>query len=86
MLFQKKEVEYERKTKKLNETIINIGAIKVGYLKYLIEQKDKKFYEGRIFFYTKKKLAEVWVFEKYTNDRQNAHSIVDCIIKSLKLN
>jgi hypothetical protein len=86
MLFQKKEVEYGRKAQKLKEEFVNIGIVKVGYLKYFIDQKDKKFYEGRLLFYRGKKLVIIWLFEKYANDEQNTHSIIDSIAGSLQLN
>ncbi|WP_315824071.1 hypothetical protein [Paraflavitalea speifideaquila] len=48
---QKQEVERGLNNKKLlTETIKEIDSIKVGYIKYLVEQSGDKFYSSRIFF------------------------------------
>ena len=85
MLFQKKEVEYGRQVKMLTEEIMKKDSVKIGYLKYLVEQPDKKFYEGRVFFRRGNKAVEIWLFEKYKDEQQNARSGIDCIKNSIEL-
>ena len=81
---QKEEVESGQNTQKLIvQSISEINNVKVGYLKYIVEQTEKKFYAGRIFFYRENKLVVIWLFEEYRNDDQNNYSICDCILQSI---
>jgi hypothetical protein len=85
MAFQKQEAEFGRDSlKKLTETYIEVDSIKVGYLKYLVQNSTEKFYEGRIFFYKNKQLVTIWLFEKYRDEKWNSQSVIDCILGSLK--
>jgi len=86
MVFQKKEVEYGRQVKKLTEEIMDRDSVRIGYLKYLVEQPGEKFYEGRVFFRRGNKAVEIWLFEKYKDEQQNARSVIDCIKNSIELN
>ena len=84
MLFAKQEIQFNRKVDKLTETFKDIDTLRAGYLKYMVEQKDKKSYEGRIFFYKDKKLVELWLFENYNEDKDKEHLIMDCVLQSIK--
>jgi len=84
---QKGEVESAQNSKQLiKEVIKNIGNIKVGYLKYLVVQVNKKFYASRIFFYKGKKLVVCWLFENYTDEAKNMYSVVDCVFDNIQIN
>ncbi len=84
---QKGEVESGRNSKKIiKELFKNIGDIKVGYLKYFIEQENKKFYAGRVFFYREKKLVVCWFFENYIDEIHNNESVIDCVFENIKIN
>ncbi len=84
---QRHEVEFNRNSPKLLSEKINvIDTLKVGYLKYLVQMPEEKFYEGRIFFYKEKKLVTIWLFEKYMNESQNEQSVIDCIANNMALN
>lgn len=64
----------------------NIQAGRVGYLQYLVEQRDKSSYEGRIYFYKDKKLITLWLLEKYGNEEQKDRFLIDCILESISMN
>lgn len=83
--FQKMEVEStsESRTSLLNEHYKQIQHIKVGYLKYLIEKKNEKYFESRIYFYKENKLVVIWIFEKFISEVNNSYSKVDCILDSI---
>jgi hypothetical protein len=84
---QKEEVKFGRDSVAiLIDTVKDFGEVKVGYLKYLIEQKGKKFFEGRIFFYKENKLSIIWLFEPYREDRASKLSTIDCIFESMQIN
>jgi hypothetical protein len=85
MYFQKKTVEFGRQAQKLEEKIVDIDTIKVGFLKYLINLKGKTFYEGRIFFYRGGNLVQIWLFEEHVSEQHNLHSAIDCIVQSIIL-
>lgn len=83
---QKQEVESAQNDKKLlTEEIKSIDSLKVGYLKYLVEQPNDKFYSSRIFFYKDKKLIVLWLFDRNVNNKYNYSSVSDCVLKSLKV-
>lgn len=86
MRLQKQEVEsiLESAITLKIEEFKQIDSIKIGYVKYLVEQKKRKFYAGRIFFYRDKKLATIWLFENYVNGGNKSYSEIDCVLKSLK--
>ena len=85
MVVQKQEIESGQNSKKLlMETFKNVDNIKIGYLKYIVEQANKKFYAGRIFFYKDKKLVILWLFEKYDENEDEEHLTMDCILQSIK--
>jgi hypothetical protein len=85
--FQKQEVEFNRKSKLLNEYIKDVNGFQVGFLKYLIETPDKKFMESRIFFYKQQKVVTLWLFEKYNgNTVPDKGTLIDCIFNSISLN
>ncbi len=82
---QKQEVEFGRdKIMLLKEDIKNFDSIKVGYLKYFIDQGKQKFYEARLFFYKDKKLFVCWLYETYKEEKLNSFSIIDCIEESIE--
>lgn len=63
----------------------NIDTVKVGYLKYLIKQKDNDHYEGRIFFLREGKIIKLWVVEKIDKNKDKDHLLMDCVFESIKL-
>jgi hypothetical protein len=86
-LTQKQEVENGQNSKKLlSEKYKTVDNVKVGYLKYLIEQSGNTFFEGRIYFYKDKKLVVLWIFEKYEQDTDKNHLTMDCMLESLEFN
>ncbi len=85
MHFQRQEVEFGRDSlRQITETIKDIDSVKVGYLKYIVQQPTENLYEGRIFFYRGRKLVTLWLFEKYRNEKKNGQSIIDCILDNIK--
>ncbi|OQP38764.1 hypothetical protein A4H97_18780 [Niastella yeongjuensis] len=82
---QKQEVEssLESKITLITERYKQADSIKVGYVKYLIEQKNEKFYSARIFFYRDKRLVTIWLFENFINEKRNLNSEIECILNSL---
>jgi hypothetical protein len=84
--FQKQEVESGNNAKRLlEEGIKNVNDLKVGYLKYLVEQGNKKFYASRIFFYKDKKLVILWLFDDKVSEKPSSSSVSDCVLGSLRI-
>jgi hypothetical protein len=82
---QKHEIESGQNDKKLlKEEYKKSDTLNVGYIKYLVEQPNEKFYASRIFFYKEKRLIVLWLFENISKENSKYSSLSDCILESIK--
>lgn len=88
MKSQKSELIYGIKSPiLLSQQITEIDSVKVGYVKYLIETENDKYYEARIFFFRDRRFVNIYITENYSNNTDSASaSVSDCIFKSVALN
>lgn len=81
---QKEQVETGQDSMQLlTQTFKTINTTKVGYLKYFDEKRKR--YESRIFFNRGRKFVDVWVFEKYTGNEVNKHTVIDCVFENIRI-
>jgi hypothetical protein len=84
MIFQKEQVEAGMDSiKLLEDTIVNRNNIDLGFIKYFVQQENKKYYESRVAFYRERVLVKLWLFEKYDDKIKNTGSIMDCIFDNM---
>lgn len=91
----KNETEYLLTEKNIIiDTIINIGSLKVGYMKYLVDPKKTNYaeksgqihYDSKIFFFKQNRAVEIEIIEMYKSEKLNKQSLTDCILQNLKFN
>lgn len=67
----------------ITEDSILKDGVKIGYLKYLIRDKLKTFFEAQIYFIRDKRVFRCWLYEKKKKTAGITSSQVDAIYKSL---
>lgn len=84
MASQKEHIESTYDSMRLiTQTFRNIDSIKIGYLKYIDEKR--KLYEGRIFFNKGVMYTDIWLYEKYDEESNDRHSIIDCVFENIQV-
>lgn len=69
----------------LRDSSKNLNGVKIGYLKYLVNQKGKDYYEGRIFFIRDDKVTKLWFIEKFDKNTEKNRLMMDCVFESIRL-
>lgn len=83
--FQRNEIEFNRTGfRQLVDTIFRVKNVSIGYLKYLIPDREAQFYESRVVFYVNGKLVTMWIFENVKNSLETTKSLSDRIIETIQ--